>query len=105
MVKVNSRACNGPTVFVVLRDTPAHSIHRADKLLEVACPLERLHSETSVDSAGIEGDSIGSGDFSSPLCLACDEIDFARAADKVPIMSQRKELVHAGHVLGQEWWR
>ena len=105
MVKVNSRACNGPTVFVALRDTLAHSIYRADKLLEVAHRLGRLHSEKSVDSAGIEGDSIDSGDFSSPLCLACDEIDFARATDKVAIMSQRKDFFHAGHVLGQELWR
>ena len=82
-----------------------HSIYRADKLLEVARRLGRLHSETSVDSAGIVGDCIGSGDFSSPLCLACDEINFARVTDKVPIMSQHKELVHDGHVLVQEWWR
>ena len=49
MIKVNSWACNGPTVFVVLRDTLAHSIYRADKLLEVARRLGRLHSEQSVD--------------------------------------------------------
>ena len=91
--------------FVVLRDTPANSIYRADKLFEVARRLGRLHSETSVDSAGIVGDSIGSGDLSSPLCLACDEIDLSRATDKVPIMSQHKELFHDEHDLVQEWWR
>ena len=77
----------------MLRGTLAHPIYCADKLLEVARRLGSLHREYPVDSAGIEGDSIGSDDYSSPLCPACDEIAFARAKGKVPITSQRKGLV------------
>lgn len=57
-------------------------MYTEDKLLKIAHRLGLLHREQLVETAGIEGDSIGGDDSAAPLCPSCSEILLARTKGK-----------------------